>query len=175
MRPRRAVPKIPRGSSVPPGLPFYNSSVFLKHSELTLAEVLIPLYFKSSRINVYKKAGEGVATSPTKVLQFVTTHEPPRWSRRIRRNHNSIKHFRTLSVTHGVYPLSQRTLLKRPAVRPKSFPRFPQPNVCAHAGNTATRFLSCVYLVTRGHPGWGGPLAPVQTGHIPDRTDRGHP
>ena len=57
MRPRCAVPKIPTESSVPPRLPFYNSPVFLKHSESTLAEVLIPLHFNSSRISVYKNAG----------------------------------------------------------------------------------------------------------------------
>ena len=156
MRLRCAVPKIPTGSSVLLGLPFYNSPVFLKHSESALGEVLIPLHFNSSTISVYKKAGEGIALSRTKVLQLVTSHESPRWSRRIRHNPNSIKHFRTLSVTYGVYPLSQRTFRKRPAVRPKLFPRFPQPKLCAHAENSATQFLSCAYLITCGHPGGGG-------------------
>lgn len=162
MRPRCAVPKIPTKSSVPLKLPFYNSHLFRKRSESTLVEVLIPLHFKSPRISVYKKLGERLPPSRTKVLQLVTTHESLCWSRRTRHNPNSIAHFRTLSVTRGVYPLSQRTLREQMEVRPKLFPRFPQPNVCAHAGNAATRFLSCVYLITRGHPGGGGPPHPSQ-------------
>jgi len=59
MRPRRAVPKIPPKSSVPPRLPFYKSRRLLTHSESTLLQVLIPLHFNSPRINTYKKPGRG--------------------------------------------------------------------------------------------------------------------
>jgi hypothetical protein len=159
MRPRCAVPKIPTKSFVPPRLPFHNSHVLLRRSKSTLAEALIPLHFNSSRISVYKKAGEGLALSGTKVLQLVTAHKSPRWSRRIRHNPNSITHFRTLSVTHGMYPLSPRPLRKQLEVRPKHFPRFPQPKIRAHAGNAAAQFLSCVCFITCGHPGGGGLLA----------------
>jgi len=59
MRPRRAVPKIPTESSVPPRLPFYNNCPLLTHPESTLLQVLIPLHFNSTRINTYKKPGRG--------------------------------------------------------------------------------------------------------------------
>src|SRR5277367_2739913 len=79
MRPRRAVPKIPTGPSVPCRLPFYNTRHFLSHSESTLAEVLIPLHFNSSRIIAYKKPGEGVSPSDLNVWQLVTPNLFPRF------------------------------------------------------------------------------------------------
>jgi hypothetical protein len=56
---RRAVPKIPPKSSVPPTLPFYKIRPLLTHPESTLLQVLIPLHFNSPRINTYKKPGGG--------------------------------------------------------------------------------------------------------------------
>jgi len=59
MRPRRAVPKIPSKSSVPPRLLFYKNRVPLTHSKSTLTQLLIPPHFNSPRINTYKKPGRG--------------------------------------------------------------------------------------------------------------------
>src|SRR5271163_820938 len=59
MRLRRAVLQIPPKSSVSPGLPLYNYSIFLNHSESTLLQVLIPLHFNFPRISVYRKPGRG--------------------------------------------------------------------------------------------------------------------
>jgi hypothetical protein len=160
MRPRCAVPKIPTKSSVPRRLPFYNNLIFLTRSESALVEVLIPLHFNSPRISVYKKLGEGLPPSRTKGLQLVTAHESLCWSRR-----TAITPIPSCACAHfpspmGCTPQPSACYGSDQAVRPKLFPRFPQPNVCAHAGNAATRFLSCVYLITRGHPGWGDSLAP---------------
>jgi hypothetical protein len=66
MRSRRAVPKIPPKSSVPPTLPFYKSRRLLTHPESTLLQVLIPLHFNSPRINTYKKPGRGSLLSAPK-------------------------------------------------------------------------------------------------------------
>ena len=59
MRPRRAVLQIPSKSSVPPRLPLCNNCRAVTLSELTLPQVLIPLYFNSPRMNTYKKQGRG--------------------------------------------------------------------------------------------------------------------
>jgi hypothetical protein len=72
MRLRRAVPKIPAKSSVPPGLPLDKNRSLLSHSESTLPQLLIPLHFKSRISNTYKKPhGEG-PISTLKVLQLAT-------------------------------------------------------------------------------------------------------
>jgi hypothetical protein len=76
MRLRRAVPKIPPKSSVPPTLPLYKNPPLLTHSESTLLQLLIPLHFISSRINTYKKPGGGYPAPGPKVLQLVTTQGP---------------------------------------------------------------------------------------------------
>ena len=155
MRPCRAVPKIPTKSFAPRRLPFYNSRHFLSRSESTLVEVLIPLHFISPRISAYKKTGGGASPSGTKVWQLVTTH-------RFRTRHAGCPTTpissctSALSAIHGMYLLTHHTLRKRSTVRPKLFPRFPQPSICAHTENQATRLLSCVYFITRGHPGGGG-------------------
>ncbi len=72
MRLRRAVPKIPPKSSVPPRLPLYKSRPLLTHPESTLLQVLIPLHFNSLRINTYKKPGGGCPSLGPKVWQLVT-------------------------------------------------------------------------------------------------------
>ena len=72
MRPRRAVPKIPPKSSVPPRLPLHKSHTLLTHPESTLLQMLIPLHFNSLRINTYKKPGGGCPSLDPKVWQLVT-------------------------------------------------------------------------------------------------------
>jgi hypothetical protein len=47
-------------------------------------------------------------------------------------------------------------------VRPKLFPRFPQPSACAHAANSATRLLSCVYFMVLWIAGVGVLSRPSQ-------------
>jgi hypothetical protein len=73
---RRAVPKIPAKSSVPPGLPLNKSRALPTRSESTLPQLLIPLHFKSRISNTYKKPGEGAPRPSSKVLQLVTTRSP---------------------------------------------------------------------------------------------------
>jgi hypothetical protein len=76
MRFRRAVPKIPAKSSVPPRLPLYKNRPLRTSSKSTLPQLLISLHFKSCVSNVYKKPqGEGPISTP-KVLQLVTTRSP---------------------------------------------------------------------------------------------------
>src|SRR5271170_2150569 len=75
---RRAVPKTPPKSSVPPRLPFHKSRLLRTRSESTLLQLLIPLHFNSRRCNTYKKPGEGAPPSSHKVLQLVTKETPPR-------------------------------------------------------------------------------------------------
>src|SRR5271170_2364750 len=78
---RLVVPKTPRRPSVPPALPFNKSHLFLTRSESTLTQVLIPIHFNSSKINTYKKPGEGVPPLYPKVLQLVTPSAPPLFAR----------------------------------------------------------------------------------------------
>src|SRR5271155_3401362 len=73
MRLRRAVLQIPPKSSVSPGLPLYNYSIFLNHSESTLLQVLIPLHFNFPRISVYRKPGRG---SPLPAPEFCNLSLP---------------------------------------------------------------------------------------------------
>jgi hypothetical protein len=70
----------------------------------TLLQLLIPLHFNSPRINTYRKPRESAPPFYSKVLQLVTTPTSPRWTRKNASNSNSFKHFRTPSVTPGVYP-----------------------------------------------------------------------
>jgi hypothetical protein len=74
---RRVVLQTRPISSVPPGLPFYKSRPLRTRSESTLPQLLIPLHFNFSRINIYKKTGEGVPSSSPKVLQLVTHNSRP--------------------------------------------------------------------------------------------------
>jgi hypothetical protein len=84
MRLRRAVPKIPAKSSVPPRLPLHKSRTLPTSSKSTLAQLLIPLHFNSRICNAYKKAGEGIRPSnpkfcnssllPLSVGSLVTRH-----------------------------------------------------------------------------------------------------
>jgi hypothetical protein len=83
MRLRRAVPKIPAKSSVPPTLPFHYNCPLLTPPESTLPQLLIPLHLNSFRNSVYKKPwGRGPA-GKAQVCQLVTRHAP---SLRTRRN-----------------------------------------------------------------------------------------
>ena len=66
MRLRRAVPKIPAKSSVPPRLPLHKNRSLRTRSESTLPQPLIPPHFKSFISNVYKKPGEGCAVPAPK-------------------------------------------------------------------------------------------------------------
>src|SRR5271156_6162994 len=72
MRARLAVLKTPPKSSVSSLLPLYKSCALLSHPESTLLQVLIPLHFNSSTINVYKKPWGGPPPRTRKVLQLVT-------------------------------------------------------------------------------------------------------
>jgi hypothetical protein len=63
--------------SVLPELPFYKSRPFRTRPESTLPQLLIPLHFNFSRINIYKKTAEGVRPSSPKVLQLVTHNSRP--------------------------------------------------------------------------------------------------
>jgi glyoxylase-like metal-dependent hydrolase (beta-lactamase superfamily II) len=101
MRLRRAVPKIPAKSSVPPRLLLYNNRSLPSPSKSTLLQLLIPLHFISPRINTYKKPGGGYPSSSPKVLQLVTAHKRANSTRRCPRIPNPFMHFRALSVTHG--------------------------------------------------------------------------
>ncbi len=74
MRLRRAVPKIPAKSSVPPRLPLHKNRPLPTSSKSTLLQLLIPLHFISLRMNVYRKPGGGSPSPHPKVLQLVTTH-----------------------------------------------------------------------------------------------------
>jgi hypothetical protein len=116
MRLRRAVPKILGRPSVPPRLPLYKSHRLPTRSESTLLQVLIPLHFNSPRINTYAKQGGGCPSFIPKVLQLVTTHASPNWSRRNARNSNLSIRFRTLTVTHGVCPVSHRSATSIPCL-----------------------------------------------------------
>jgi hypothetical protein len=72
---RRAVPKIPTKSSVPPRLPLHKSRSVKTPSESTLPQLLIPLHFNSFRSNTYKKP-RGRAPSPAPT--FCNSSLPPR-------------------------------------------------------------------------------------------------
>ena len=71
---RRAVLQIAPKFSVPSGLPLYKRRPLPTRSKSTLLQMLIPLHFNFTKINTYKKPGEGVPSSNPKVLQLVTTH-----------------------------------------------------------------------------------------------------
>jgi hypothetical protein len=97
MRLRRAVPKIPAKSSVPPRLPLHKSRPLSTLSKSTLPQLLIPLHFKSCISNVYKKPqGEG-PISTSKVLQLVTTRSPLLRTRR-----NPCNPFPLMSLLHNL-------------------------------------------------------------------------
>src|SRR5208282_3880854 len=75
MRLRRAVPKTPPRSSVPPTLPLHNCRPLRTPSESTLPQLLIPPHFNSFRRNVYTKQGGGTPSDPPQ--SFATRHYPP--------------------------------------------------------------------------------------------------
>jgi hypothetical protein len=63
---RRAVPKTPPRSPVPPRSPIHQPRLFPTPSESTLPQLLIPPHFKSFIRNAYKKPGEGPRPQPPK-------------------------------------------------------------------------------------------------------------
>jgi hypothetical protein len=157
MRLRRAVPKIPPKSSVPPRLPFHKSRLLLTRPESTLPQLLIPLHFNSRRCNAYKKPGEGVPLSSPKVLQLVT----PSF---------------TCHSESSTYPCASERAARGDLCTSERFPRgesaFSHFRLClvtslphyvvtshffdsAHAGTPATPVPSIVYFATRGYPGGG--------------------
>ena len=96
MRLRRAVPKIPAKSSVPPRLPFNNNHFLLTPSQSTLPQLLIPLHFNSFRSNVYKKPwGEG----PRRQAQSLPASYPP---------HPAPAHARQLPQTQSPHALTSQ-------------------------------------------------------------------
>ena len=67
----------------------------------------------------------------------------------------------------------EKTPNREPAasISPKHFLFFPHRVNMQHAGTPATRLLSCVYFITRGHPGGGGtPLQSINSRSL--RNDR---
>src|SRR5579872_3962532 len=89
---RRAVPKIPAKSSVSPSLLVYKNHALPTRTESTLLQLLIPLHFISPRINTYKKQGRGSHPSNHEVLQLVTTHASPTWTRPQPQSHQDTGH-----------------------------------------------------------------------------------
>jgi len=100
MRLRRAVPKIPAKSPVPPRSPLYKLRPLPTPSESTLPQLLIPLHFKSFISNTYKKQGRGALlkapkfvnsplraplssghtqTPTTSIPSFTSAHLPSPW------------------------------------------------------------------------------------------------
>ncbi len=59
-------------------------------------------------MSVYKKPGGGCPSFHPKVLQLVTTHASPNWTRSFARIPISFMHFPTVSVTHGGTPWQPR-------------------------------------------------------------------
>ena len=98
---RRAVPKIPSKSSVPPRLPLHKDRALLTPSKSTLLQLLIPLHFISRRMNVYKKPGRGPLLPAQQFCKLVTTHKRTNSTRWCARIPIPFIAFRTLSVTQG--------------------------------------------------------------------------
>ena len=112
MCPRRAVPKIPLKSSVPPGLPLYKDSPLLTHLESTLLQVLIPLHFNSLIINTYKNREGGAPLLAPKFCNSLPPFTPGAVGER--------RHAVALSPMAGghmfVIPTEGRNLLFHPSV-----------------------------------------------------------
>jgi hypothetical protein len=99
MRLRRAVPKIPAKSSVPPRLLLHKNRSVKTPSESTLPQLLIPLHFKSRISNTYKNPrGEGPLSGP-KVVQLVTPRSPLLRTRRNPCNSNPFYRLFTIPCT----------------------------------------------------------------------------
>src|SRR5580698_11618231 len=70
---RRAVPKTPLGSPIPPRSLIHKPRLLSTPSESALPQLLIPLHFNSCISNVYEKPqGEG----PVSVAKFVNSSLP---------------------------------------------------------------------------------------------------